>query len=131
MNAKPILDLGAGRAPIAELKAKYARGEAKPTDVAWQALAQANSNIGRNTYITLDAKQVMAEAEMLPVKFHDVATRPLLYGVPVSVKDCFDMAGTATTVGTKFYGRKNPKAAQDSELVQRLRRPEPRPAPLP
>lgn len=48
--------------------------------------------------------------------------RPKLWGIPVSVKDCFDLAGTPTSCGVKFYREVNGIAAKDSWLVERLRR---------
>ena len=37
---------------------------------------------------------------------------PLLYGLPVSLKDCFDLAGFLTTVGSRFYAERNAPAAK-------------------
>jgi len=44
----------------------------------------------------------------------------MLYGVPVTVKECFDVAGTATTVG--LVGRAADLKSDDAELVSRLRK---------
>ena len=44
--------------------------------------------------------------------------RPL-HGVPITVKECFDVAGTPSTVGLQT--RKATIATQDAELVRRLR----------
>jgi len=43
----------------------------------------------------------------------------LLYGVPVTVKECFDVVGTATTAG--LVGRAAELKTDDAELVRRLR----------
>src|SRR2546425_4465305 len=43
----------------------------------------------------------------------------LLYGVPVTVKECFDVVGTATTAG--LVGRAAELKSDDAELVRRLR----------
>lgn len=43
----------------------------------------------------------------------------LLYGVPVTVKECFDVVGTATTIG--LVGRAADLKSDDAELVSRLR----------
>jgi aspartyl-tRNA(Asn)/glutamyl-tRNA(Gln) amidotransferase subunit A len=45
----------------------------------------------------------------------------LLYGLPVSLKDCFDLAGFKTTDGTRYYEQRNPPAAGDSAVAMRLR----------
>jgi fatty acid amide hydrolase len=42
-----------------------------------------------------------------------------LYGVPVTVKECFDVVGTATTAG--IIGRATDLKSDDAELVTRLR----------
>src|SRR2546428_14058129 len=42
----------------------------------------------------------------------------LLYGVPVTVKECFDVVGTATTAG--LVGRAAELKSDDAELVRRL-----------
>ncbi len=47
--------------------------------------------------------------------------RHALWGLPISVKDCFDLAGAPTTCGVRFYRELNGDAAQDSWLVERLR----------
>ena len=45
---------------------------------------------------------------------------PPLFGVPVTVKECFDVAGVATTVGVSALART--PATKDAALVERLRR---------
>ena len=47
------------------------------------------------------------------------ATNRPLHGVPVSVKECFDVTGTATTAGLK--GLSGHRATKDATLVARLR----------
>ena len=42
-------------------------------------------------------------------------------GVPVSLKDCFDLAGYVTTGGSRFYAERNPPAPEDSAVAARLR----------
>jgi Asp-tRNA(Asn)/Glu-tRNA(Gln) amidotransferase A subunit family amidase len=44
-----------------------------------------------------------------------------LYGMPVSLKDCFDLAGFVTTAGTKFYAQHNAPAREDSAVAARLK----------
>ncbi len=44
-----------------------------------------------------------------------------LWGLPVSVKDCFDLAGSPTSCGTHFYRDLTGIASRDSWLVDRLR----------
>jgi aspartyl-tRNA(Asn)/glutamyl-tRNA(Gln) amidotransferase subunit A len=44
-----------------------------------------------------------------------------LWGLPVSVKDCFDLAGSPTSCGTHLYRDVNGTASRNSWLVERLR----------
>ena len=46
---------------------------------------------------------------------------PALWGLPISVKDCFDLAGSPTSCGIHFYRDLNGNAARDSWLVEQLR----------
>src|SRR5262249_24755819 len=43
------------------------------------------------------------------------------FGLPVSLKDCFDLEGFTTTVGTRFYAERNAKAKRDAVVAARLR----------
>jgi aspartyl-tRNA(Asn)/glutamyl-tRNA(Gln) amidotransferase subunit A len=47
--------------------------------------------------------------------------RAALWGLPISVKDCFDLAGAPTSCGAHFYRDLHGNAARDSWLVERLR----------
>jgi Asp-tRNA(Asn)/Glu-tRNA(Gln) amidotransferase A subunit family amidase len=123
MNASP------GTAPpgsIRRLRSALANGLTTPTRLAETALANANRNPSRNTYLWQDAAWTMREAErveLMPLgeggPFGD--GRDILWGLPISVKDCFDLAGAPTTCGTKFYRDTNGIAPRDSWLVERLR----------
>jgi len=54
------------------------------------------NNPGRNTYLWADASWTIQLAEALAIRFSDLSARPALYGLPISLKDCFDLAGTVT-----------------------------------
>jgi aspartyl-tRNA(Asn)/glutamyl-tRNA(Gln) amidotransferase subunit A len=111
---------------IRGLRTALASGSVRPTDLAEQALARSNQNTGRNTYLWQDPSWTMAEAaraEELPRgtggSFGD--GRSPLWGLPISVKDCFDLTGAPTTCGVPFYRDLNGIAAHDSWLVAQLR----------
>lgn len=76
------------------------------------ALARANSNPSHNTYTWRDAAWTLAEAD------RGAGLGGVLAGMPVSVKDCFDLAGTPTTLGLRD---EREAARADSWLVQQLR----------
>jgi Asp-tRNA(Asn)/Glu-tRNA(Gln) amidotransferase A subunit family amidase len=105
--------------PLSEVRsALESRG---PALLAYAAFARANSNPGKNVYLAMDRDRTMAEAEALSTRFPDPERRPLLFGVPVAVKDCFDVAGYPTTCGSRFYAEKNGIAQADSYVAARLR----------
>ncbi len=111
---------------IRALRSALANGITQPARLASQALANANHNPSRNTYLWQDPAWTRAEVdrvEAIPPNdggpFGD--GRDTLWGLPVSVKDCFDLAGAPTSCGVKFYRDQNGIAAHDSWLVERLR----------
>jgi len=108
------------------LRKALAEGGVKPSDLARQALARANGNASRNTYLWQDAAWTMGEAaraEAIPSgtggAFGD--GRGPLWGLPISVKDCFNLAGTPTTCGVQFYRDLHGIQTQDSWVVEQLR----------
>lgn len=108
------------------LRRALAEGSVRPVDLAREALARENGNASHNTYLWHDAAWTMAEAaraEAMPRGegglFGD--GRNTLWGLPISVKDCFDLAGSPTSCGVQFYRQRNGVAIQDSWLVKQLR----------
>lgn len=108
------------RSPLQQLSEQLAKGDVSPRAAAEEAFARANSNASRNVYLALDAEKVLEEADALPWRFPNAA-KPLLYGVPVSIKDCFDVAGFPTTLGSRFYVERNGVVREDSAVAARLR----------
>jgi aspartyl-tRNA(Asn)/glutamyl-tRNA(Gln) amidotransferase subunit A len=111
---------------IRGLREALARKTVRPVDLSEAALARANRNRGHNTYLWQDRAWTLTEAaraESMPRTEggpfgdgHDV-----LWGLPISVKDCFDLAGAPTSCGVRYYRDLNRVAARDSWLVERLR----------
>jgi len=104
--------------PIAALRACYLDGSTTPLAELDAALARANSNAGHNVYLAQDAEWSRAEARAL--RREDLPQQPL-WGIPVSLKDCFDLAGFATSCGSSFYKREHGIADADSAVAARLR----------
>jgi Asp-tRNA(Asn)/Glu-tRNA(Gln) amidotransferase A subunit family amidase len=122
MTASPGANLGSIRA----LRSALANGITTPSRLAAQSLANSNQNPGLNTYLWQDPDWTRAEAarvESMPASeggpFGD--GRDTLWGLTVSVKDCFDLVGAPTTCGVHFYRDRNGIAARDSWIVERLR----------
>jgi aspartyl-tRNA(Asn)/glutamyl-tRNA(Gln) amidotransferase subunit A len=93
-----------------------------PVALAQEAFARANSNAGRNVYLAMDQERTLAEAAALDARFPVVEQRPPLFGVPVAIKDCFDVAGYPTTCGSRFYAAQNGIAHSDSAVAARVRK---------
>src|SRR5271154_3773882 len=106
--------------PLQQFSEMLSRGRISPREAAEQALARANSNASHNVYIALDAEKVREQADTLPRRFPPV-DKPPLYGVPVSIKDCFDVAGFPTTLGSRYYAERNGVTREDSAVAARLR----------
>ena len=110
---------------LQDLLGKLKSGVATPVQLVTIAQRRADGSAALKgadcgTYVWRDANTSIAYAESLPERFPDVETRPLLYGVPVSVKDCFDLAGTVTGCGSKFYAAWNSAAKGNAWIVDRL-----------
>jgi Asp-tRNA(Asn)/Glu-tRNA(Gln) amidotransferase A subunit family amidase len=108
---------------IRALRSALADGSESPATLAERAMARSNQNQGRNTYLWQDAAWTRSEAARVEAMPRDEFGdgRGPLWGLPISVKDCFDLAGTPTSCGTHFYRDLNGIAARDSWLVERLR----------
>ena len=65
------------------------------------------------------ADQAMAEAARIDATRGRTETRGPLHGVPILIKDCFEIAGVPTTAGIKQLAQYRPAA--DSAVVRRLR----------
>jgi Asp-tRNA(Asn)/Glu-tRNA(Gln) amidotransferase A subunit family amidase len=111
---------------IGALRRALADGKTNPSELTEMALSRSNGNAGHNTYLWQDAdwtRSEAARAEAMPRgeggPFGD--SRSALWGLPISVKDCFDLAGASTTMGVRFYAELNGAADHDSWLVEQLR----------
>jgi Asp-tRNA(Asn)/Glu-tRNA(Gln) amidotransferase A subunit family amidase len=107
-------------ASFAQQYAALQSGDIAPVEVVEQHLSRANSNSGHNVYITIDREGALRDADELMRRFAGRA-KPVLYGLPISLKDCFDLAGFVTTAGTRFYAQHNAPAREDSAVAARLR----------
>jgi aspartyl-tRNA(Asn)/glutamyl-tRNA(Gln) amidotransferase subunit A len=89
------------------LRSALANHSLQPSELAAEALARSNANAGHNTYLWQNTVWTLAEAarvEAMPPSnggpFGD--GRAALWGLPISVKDCFDLAGAPTSCGVCF-----------------------------
>jgi aspartyl-tRNA(Asn)/glutamyl-tRNA(Gln) amidotransferase subunit A len=111
--------------PLQRLRTEILNGATSPREFAERALKNANQNAGRNVYISRDENWTPREADRIQKEFSKdefpSKEKPPLFGFPISLKDCFDLAGFRTTAGTRYYAEKNEIALQDSAVAKRLR----------
>jgi Asp-tRNA(Asn)/Glu-tRNA(Gln) amidotransferase A subunit family amidase len=100
---------------------QYRAGERDPEDVAEAAIAAARlaDQRGLELFVLLDEDDVRRQAAESKRRIEQGAPRSLLEGVPVAIKDEFDVAGFPTTAGMPFRGKTD--ATDDAAIVARLR----------
>ncbi|HXU73115.1 MAG TPA: amidase [Polyangia bacterium] len=108
---------------VADYAAAYRKRSTDPVQVAERALTAAQTldrmDPPMRTFIALDGGDVRRQAEASAMRWARGAPRSDLDGVPVAVKDEYDVAGYGTTCGTSFLGKQ--PATADAVTVARLR----------
>jgi len=107
--------------PLSELTRAIAGGGMTLAQIAANVAARANGNVSRNSYLYFSEAELMEQAGSLAARYAVPASRPALFGAPISLKDCFDLAGTVTTCGSKGYAARHGAAERDSAMAARLR----------
>jgi Asp-tRNA(Asn)/Glu-tRNA(Gln) amidotransferase A subunit family amidase len=108
----------AASSSITALRKQYLEGSTDPLVELDAALTHSNSNLGRNVYLSKSEDWSRNEARNL--QRENIAGQPL-WGIPVSLKDCFDLAGCSTSCGSTFYRDMHGVATTDSAVAARLR----------
>ena len=75
---------------------------------------------GSRTYTRLYLERAQQAADSADLAHHAGGTPGPLAGIPISVKDLFDIQGDSTTAGSRVLEGSHP-AARDAEVVRRLR----------
>ncbi len=108
---------------VADFNEAYRTGRLTPSDVAERALAAVDKLDRREPpmrlFIALDADDVRAQAKESTTRFREGRSIGPFDGVPIAIKDEYDVQGYGTTCGTSFLG-KTP-ATKDALAVARLR----------
>ena len=73
-----------------------------------------------NAMLTVTPNTALEEAYVADRAINDGEWLGILHGVPMTVKDCLDVAGVRTTFGSGMYRENVPNL--DSEVVRRIRR---------
>jgi Asp-tRNA(Asn)/Glu-tRNA(Gln) amidotransferase A subunit family amidase len=105
--------------PIAALRDAYARGALSPAEVLEDALARlAALNPRLSAFLCVLENSAREQAASAEQAYRSGTAGPLA-GIPISIKDTFDVAGAVSTRGSLVY-RSN-IARTDSGAVRRLR----------
>jgi aspartyl-tRNA(Asn)/glutamyl-tRNA(Gln) amidotransferase subunit A len=114
MTSKPTL---------AELATDLASGRASSRSLAEACLAgiEDPEGEGRKTFLHVDKGAVLAQADAMDLLRSSGAAPSPYAGIPISIKDLFDIAGQVTRAGSTVL-RNRPPATQDAASVARLRR---------
>ncbi len=89
-----------------------------PVDLVTGCLARIEARRELNAFITILADSALADARHAEAEIAAGGWRGPLHGVPISVKDLVDVAGTETTSGSAVPAR---RARSDAPVVARLR----------
>ena len=105
---------------VAQLAADLAAGRISSRQLTEQALERIADPAGEGAraFIKVYAESALAEADFSDRLRKSGAPRSLVDGLPVSVKDLFDVAGDVTRAGSKAFSQ---KANEDAAAVRRLR----------
>ena len=105
---------------VARLGARYAAGETDPGEVLAATLERIDRFDGTlGAFADVTAEQATAEAAERTEELRRGESRGPLHGVPVGVKELFDVAGATGDHGSDVLAGRVPDA--DAELVRRLR----------
>ncbi|HET7697952.1 MAG TPA: amidase [Vicinamibacterales bacterium] len=105
---------------LRDVSVRLERREAASADLTRACLERiAAGNESLRAFITVMTEQAMADAARADAEIAAGRYRGALHGVPISVKDLVDVAGTPTTSGSNVPPR---QATHDAPLVANLRR---------
>src|SRR5262249_19410334 len=105
---------------IAELAPLLRDGKVSPvevTDAYLEAIERLDPLL--NTYIVVTADEAREAAKAAENEIARGTWRGPLHGVPLGIKDLFDVAGVPNTMGSKILRDNIP--SEDAAVVQRLR----------
>jgi aspartyl-tRNA(Asn)/glutamyl-tRNA(Gln) amidotransferase subunit A len=103
---------------IVDLAPLVRSGVISPVDLVRGCLAQMDARPEINAFITRFDDRALGEAQEREREIRSGHYRGPLHGIPVSIKDLIDVAGTRTTAGSAMP---SPVAAADAPTVAQLR----------
>src|SRR2546425_5891200 len=107
---------------VAQLAADLAAGKTSSRELVEQALAKINDRAGEGSraFLKVYADAARADADHADRLRKAGVRRSAVDGLPVSLKDLFDVAGDVTRAGSKIRAEA-PPAKADAPAVARLR----------
>lgn len=94
--------------------------QASPVELTQACLERIEAQDGRlNSFITVMPEEALGQARRAEAEILSGAPVGALHGVPIALKDLFEMRGAPTTAGSKFFANYLP--GEDGEAVLRLR----------
>lgn len=106
---------------VAEAGRLMRAGKLRSADLTAHALRRIAALDGElHAFVAVLAGKAMAQARAADEELAQGIDRGLLHGIPYALKDIIDVAGLATTCGSRAFA--NRFAARDAEMVRRLTR---------
>ena len=113
--ANPLLKLGAGQ--LAKMIAQRSVSSAEVTEAFLGRIAEVDEEVAAVCWpLFEEAKAAAKAADEFQVRGKELGP---LHGVPITIKECFDIAGTPSTMG--LTARRNKLETNDGLLVARLK----------
>jgi len=114
---------GSGLPTVRDYESAYLSGRVTPVEVAGKVIEAIADSDARppalRAVVACQEEDVMAQARASAERFREGRPLGVFDGVPVAVKEEFDMVPYPTTVGTRFLG--GSPAREDATAVARLR----------
>lgn len=105
--------------PLKELHQSLQSGDISRSELMEAVFEGTSEAFASNAYLAWNADQICEAASTVSA---DGVGGPGLGGLPVSVKDIFDVQGVPTTCGSRFYSATRPTPDRDAGYVLRWRR---------
>ena len=107
--------------PLTEAAEGIAEGRFTPDDLVASVLERIDS-VESNllAFVSVDAEGARQQARRLTRELDSKAPRGPLHGIPIAVKDIFDLAGYPTRRGSRAFAE-TPAAQADAESIRSLR----------
>jgi aspartyl-tRNA(Asn)/glutamyl-tRNA(Gln) amidotransferase subunit A len=108
--------------PIATLATELAAGRLKSRDLLEDCLSRIEdpAGQGRIAFVKVSAATARAQADAVDRQRAAGVSLPQFAGVPIAIKDLFDIRGEVTTAGSRVLLSK-PQAQRDAPVVELLR----------